>query len=44
MDALYYAMNPWWEGIAAETGIDRKDYTALLPMFQKRKPIKGFQE
>lgn len=39
MDTLYYIMNPWWEGRAIEAGIDRKEYIALLPTFQKRKQI-----
>jgi predicted AAA+ superfamily ATPase len=39
MDALYYALNPWWEGKGFESGIDRPEYLGRLPALLKRKQI-----
>jgi len=39
MDAIYYAMNPWWEGKTPETGIPREDYTSKLKKGLKRRQI-----
>ena len=39
MDAIYYALNPWWEGKDFESGINRPEYLDRLPTLLKRKQI-----
>ncbi len=39
MDAVYYALNPWWEKKDFETGIRRGIYIQKIPEYLKRKQI-----
>ncbi len=39
MEAIYYTLNPWWEGKDFESGIERTEYVGRLPEFLKRKQI-----
>lgn len=39
MDAIYYTLNPWWEGKAFESGIRRVAYLEKIPTFLARKQI-----
>ncbi len=39
MEDVYYAMNPWWEGRPAETGIPRPEYLSQLRAALSRKQI-----
>ena len=42
MDAIYYALNPWWEGKKSDTGIDRDCYLKHIPTYLQRKQIEIF--
>ena len=42
MDAIYYALNPWWEGKEIETGISRDAYLEKIPTYLTRKQIEVF--
>jgi len=37
MDAIYYTLNPWWEGKDIETGISRYAYLQKIPTYLTRK-------
>lgn len=39
MEDIYYAMNPWWEGRPAETGIPRPEYLSQLRAALSRKQV-----
>jgi predicted AAA+ superfamily ATPase len=39
MEETYFAMNPWWEGRASETGIPRPEYLAHLRAALSRRQI-----
>jgi predicted AAA+ superfamily ATPase len=39
MEAVYYALNPWWEGKDFESGIERAEYLGKFPELLKRKQI-----
>ncbi len=42
MDAIYYALNPWWEGKEIDTGISRDAYLAKIPAYLARIQIEVF--
>ena len=42
MDAIYYNLNPWWEGKEIETGISRDAYLEKIPTYLTRKQIEVF--
>ena len=42
MDAVYYTLNPWWEGKDIETGIRRDAYLDKIPTYLARKQIEVF--
>ena len=42
MDAIYYALNPWWEGKEIETGLSRDAYLEKIPTYLTRKQIEVF--
>ena len=42
MDAIYYALNPWWEGKEIETGISRDAYLGKISTHLSRKQIEVF--
>jgi uncharacterized protein len=42
MDAIYYTLNPWWEGKKIDTGIDRDIYLNHIPTYLQRKQIEIF--
>jgi predicted AAA+ superfamily ATPase len=42
MDAIYYALNPWWEGKEIETGISRDAYLEKISTYLTRKQIEVF--
>ncbi len=42
MDAIYYTLNPWWEGKEIETGISRDAYLKKIPTYLTRKQIEVF--
>src|SRR5665647_2140201 len=42
MDAIYYTLNPWWEGKKIDTGIDRDIYLNHIPTYLQRKLIEIF--
>ena len=39
MNAVYYALNPWWENKDFDVGIQRKSYVQKIPGYLKRKQI-----
>jgi len=39
MDTIYYTLNPWWEGRAFESGINRVACLDKVPTFLARKQI-----
>jgi len=39
MEAVYYTLNPWWEGKDFESGIERTEYVGRLPDLLKRRQI-----
>jgi len=42
MEAIYYALNPWWEGKEIEAGIRRDAYLEKVPACLARKQIEVF--
>ena len=42
MDAIYYTLNPWWEGKKIDTGIDRDIYLNRISTYLQRKQIEVF--
>ena len=42
MDAIYYTLNPWWEGKKIDTGIDRNIYLNHISTYLQRKQIEVF--
>ncbi len=42
MDAIYYALNPWWEGKEPEAGIGRDAYLEKISTYLARKQIEVF--
>lgn len=42
MDAIYYTLNPWWEGKTIETGINRNAYLERIKTYLARKQIEVF--
>lgn len=42
MDAIYYTLNPWWEGKKIDTGIDRDIYLNHISTYLQRKQIEVF--
>lgn len=42
MDAIYYTLNPWWEGKETDTGVHRDVYLEKLSSFLTRKQIEVF--
>jgi len=39
MEAVYYALNPWWEKKAFDAGVDRPEYLKRLREFVERRQI-----
>ena len=42
MEALYYTLNPWWEGKEFAAGIDRDAYLRQLPTYLQRRQMEIF--
>jgi predicted AAA+ superfamily ATPase len=42
MEAIYYTLNPWWEGKKFETGISRDAYLEKISSYLTRKQIEVF--
>ncbi len=42
MDAIYYTLNPWWEGKKSDVGIDRDSYLNNISTYLQRKQIEIF--
>lgn len=42
MEALYYTLNPWWEGKEFAAGIDRDAYLRQVPIYLQRRQMEIF--
>ena len=42
MEALYYTLNPWWEGKEFAVGIDRDEYLRQVPTYLQRRQMEIF--
>ena len=42
MEAIYYTLNPWWEGKGFGSGIERAFLCKQLPVYLNRKQVEVF--